>query len=642
MTIPNASRSPLLFLSHAGADTEAALDLARQLEQTPAAQQAGLRVWIDKRDLAPGRGWQRQLENVLEEASTAFGVYLGGRGGLNWVEAEIRVALSRATKDADYPFIPILVGEAGSVDLPAFARQYHAVRLPKAVDLNGVYALLAAVLHPSEHGPLKLVEHPFVGLASFSQETAELFHGRQQETEQLVERLRRTNLLIVVGDSGSGKSSLARAGLIPRYRGGAFADRSGEQPDRTLWQVIEMRPQRDPFEQLVVAIDHAAEQTGVPLKDRGTLADWVRTHNPEKLWDAIRNSASMPSKTLLLVDQFEELWTLTPEADRRVFIGALLDIAELAAENCRIVLTMRRDYYNLCSQFPDLLQRFEEPAGNSKYQIRRMSETALREAIVAPLSLTEYRDRPAVDIFANAVLGDVGDRPGDLALLEMALAETWRHRHAHGGDLLHAYTARGRVAGALANAAEDVFREKLSDVPLEVIKGVFVRLVRLGDTGGTTRRIARRAEFTDETWRLVQQLAQEEHGRLVVVSGESGQEVVEIVHEALTTQWPRYQAWLEDAAPDKRVFERLVDRVGEWIASNKDRRHLAKEPELEVFLAFLTKRVTWLSVEEQNFVDISYTENRKETGRKARSKALDALDAAASVANFIITFIGKR
>src|SRR5829696_7824725 len=139
----------------------------------------------------------------------------------------------------------------------------------------------------------------------------------------------------------------------------------------------------------------------------------------------------------------------------------------------------------------------------------------------------------------------------------MALSEAWRHPGEHGGRLLDAYVARGRIAGALANAAEDTFREKLADVLLDVVKGLFVRLVRLGDTGGTTRRIVGRTEFTKRAWRLVQQLAggalpnsangiaSDKHARLIAIAGEPGVETVEIAHEALATQWPRYQAWLE-------------------------------------------------------------------------------------------------
>ena len=100
---PDPASGPVLFLSHSGADTEAALDLALRLERTPAAQEAGLRVWIDKRNLVPGRGWQRQLEHIIEKRSTAFAVLMGTRGVVNWVEAEVSVALSRATGDSLRP-----------------------------------------------------------------------------------------------------------------------------------------------------------------------------------------------------------------------------------------------------------------------------------------------------------------------------------------------------------------------------------------------------------------------------------------------------------------------------------------------------------------------------------------------------------
>src|SRR4051794_5378301 len=273
---------PVLFLSHAGADTEAALDLALRLERTPAAQEAGLQVWIDDRDLLFGRAWQQQLEDVIEKRSSAFAVLIGTRGVVNWVDSELRVALSRARKDSDYPLIPILIGNARSADLPGFARQYHAIKAPSATDPALLVNLLAAVLRPDRREPIAIVDRPFVGLASFGQETAELFHGRGGETKELVERLRRTNLLMIVGDSGSGKSSLARAGVLPRFRGGGFSGQSGGQPGRTFRRVIEMRPQGQPFERLVDAIKDAALKAGIDAQTRGVLAEWVRSRDPAK------------------------------------------------------------------------------------------------------------------------------------------------------------------------------------------------------------------------------------------------------------------------------------------------------------------------------------------------------------------------
>jgi hypothetical protein len=130
---------PLLFLSHAGIDSETALDLAHRLEAVPAAREAGLRVWVDKRDLTAGHGWQRQLEDAINRHSTAFAVYTGARGAVSWVEAD-----------------------------------------PKPVK-----DLLAALLRPTDRGPVTMVEHPFVDLARFGEKTAQLFHGRGKEIGEL-------------------------------------------------------------------------------------------------------------------------------------------------------------------------------------------------------------------------------------------------------------------------------------------------------------------------------------------------------------------------------------------------------------------------------------------------------------------------
>ena len=128
MSPPNAS--PVLFLSHSGADTDAARELKRRLLESPDARAARLRVWFDKDDLAAGTGWQVQLEKAITEHATAFAVHIGASGVVNWVESEVRLALSRAA-GANFPFIPILSTEcAGAAALPPFARQYQGVRDP--------------------------------------------------------------------------------------------------------------------------------------------------------------------------------------------------------------------------------------------------------------------------------------------------------------------------------------------------------------------------------------------------------------------------------------------------------------------------------------------------------------------------------
>ena len=600
---------PLLFLSHAGIDGDAALRLAERIEL------AGVKVWIDKRDLQPGRGWREQLEDAIVNRSTAFAVYIGRRGAVNWVEAEIDIALSRAIQRGPYPFIPIVCAGQDISALPHFARRYQGVgdvdndheqfrRLINAA--RGVAAEVARSYEP----------HPFVGLKSFSTESAHLFFGRETETDELVDRLRRTSLLMLVGDSGSGKSSLVKAGIVPKFRGGVLSDRSSDRPDKTFWHVIETRPLRQPFENLVVAVIDAARELGIDSGTRGTIADWIRTKRPEKLCDALREGAPRPASTLLVLDQFEELWTQSPADERTTFVEAILALAAQDSFACRVVVSMRADYYNLCSAFPAFHSRIEAREGDgaqpAKFFVKRMTDDALRKCIVEPLKLTRDGGTRAA-LLADEVIKDASDQAGNLALVEVALDAAWRDRAKHGGDLVNAYVAVGRTAGALAREAENAFEAKRADgVPEATLAALFIRLVRLGDTGGTTRRIASRSEFTEDSWALAQDLAREESGRLLTV----GSDTVELTHEAAATQWGRYQSWLETAAADKRVLDVLIDDARRWdrAAVHEKDQVLATGLDLAAYgeLAAKEDRAAWLAPRERAFVAASEeAENRR-------------------------------
>jgi hypothetical protein len=190
------SGHPVLFLSHSGADTQTAHDLKRRLLASPDAKAAGLDVWLDKDDLAPGRGWQEQLEHVITAGSTAFAAVLGTKGVVNWVEREVRVALSRATGDKAYPFIPVFAAQVASSSLPPFAREFHGVRDPLN-DENELAKLLRVVLGDAAGGDsagwqrqVKLTGAPFVGLRAMTEADADRFFGREDEIDALVETLR--------------------------------------------------------------------------------------------------------------------------------------------------------------------------------------------------------------------------------------------------------------------------------------------------------------------------------------------------------------------------------------------------------------------------------------------------------------------
>ena len=217
--------APFVFLSHSGADTEAARKLKDRLVAGPDARAAGLRVWFDKDDLRPGTPWSAQIAEAIQKA-TAFVVYVGSGGVMNWVEAEVDLALSRATTDKQSPllFIPVLADKsAGSKALPPFAKRYQGARDPLVQD-EELEKLLKAALNADWDKAAKLIDEPFVGLRAMREEESDRFFGREAEVKELVDKFRKLRLVAIVADSGTGKSSLARAGFAPAFRGGKLID----------------------------------------------------------------------------------------------------------------------------------------------------------------------------------------------------------------------------------------------------------------------------------------------------------------------------------------------------------------------------------------------------------------------------------
>src|SRR5215510_5190789 len=180
--------SHLLFLSHAGIDSEVALRLAERIENSVEAQRAGLRVFIDKADLRAGGRWKDQLQQALG-ASTAFAVYVGSKGVVNWVWDEISVALDRAHTDPAYPLIPVLSVSADVKELPSFLSQYQGVTdVENRADQ--FEQLLRGILRLDPQGHVVAEREPFVGLEAFDSRKAHLFFGREPEIETLVTLLR--------------------------------------------------------------------------------------------------------------------------------------------------------------------------------------------------------------------------------------------------------------------------------------------------------------------------------------------------------------------------------------------------------------------------------------------------------------------
>jgi hypothetical protein len=606
--------SPFIFLSHSGADSDAARNLKRRLLDSPDARTAGLKVWFDKDDLRPGGSWQPQIEQAIANA-TAFVVFVGSKGVMNWVEAEVRVALSRANADKGFLFIPALAAEsAGSSALPPFAKLFQGVCDPLG-DGEELAKLLKAVLQLDWDRSIELITEPFVGLRSMREEEADRFFGRDAEVKELVKKFGKHRIVAIVADSGTGKSSLAQAGFIPTFRGGALVDPLRDVSDDRFWHVVTMRPRSNPEEGLRLGVTEAAEKLGRSPDQRASLRRRVGIADASET--AFTLQCDLPARTtstLLIVDQFEELFTATPDPLVAPFLKLLLDLAD-SDRDFRILLTVRADYFDLLSDVKDstgeairsadgrtLLERLNAEGGDTILRLKRVLDDGLSDIICKPLRLAGVSDDQSA--LVKAVQSDISDQPSDLPLLQVALKVAWQERKTTNRSMLEAYQSVGGVRRALANEAEKA-REKLSAEDQSRLESIFVRLVRVrlvrrGYRAEATKRTAALDEFDDPRRDLLQRLGNAEHGRLVVV----GQTSAEIAHEALITQWP----WLRQVLTvDPLGMDRLdwlISKSREWGEAPTERKsdYLSTGAEREGFDKLAKEHPDWLSNNEREFI----------------------------------------
>ena len=427
------------------------------------------------------------------------------------------------------------------------------------------------------------------------EEESDRFFGRKAEIAELTEKFRKLRVVAVVADSGTGKSSLARAGFAPAFRGGALIDPVREEARDKIWQVVTMRPRADPAEGLRQGVEIAAQKLGRSLADVASLRDSVSIADAGKTAFALR--CGLPpdkTSTLLIVDQFEELFTATSDKDAAAFAALLLALAG-GPSDIRILLTVRSDYFNLASGVKDaagrpaLFERLTADNNDAILRLKAMSPAGLREAVLEPLKLAGETNETAL---ADAVQTDISHQASDLPLLQVALRAAWQRHRPNGPPMLECYQSVGRVSGALANEA-DMVLQRLPPDDRDRLESIFVRLVRLGDTGGATRLGASLDDFDPPRRALLQKLGEDEYGRLVSV----GATHAELAHEALITQWPWLQGMLKTNAADVRRLARLMERAKEWSAAPDERKvsYLATGAERELFGELAERRADWLS-----------------------------------------------
>ncbi|HHH19038.1 MAG TPA: hypothetical protein ENK86_00785, partial [Campylobacterales bacterium] len=461
-------------------------------------------------------------------------------------------------------------------------------------------------------------ESPFVGLSAFSIEQAHLFFGRDREIEEILQQLAENNIVMVVGDSGSGKSSVIKAGVLPHYLNGAL-----ETESDSSFYCIDMRPANDPFLELSTNISEIAQEFHLDFNSINQIKKAIKSKQYEDIVNALEYIYQEKEVHLLLyIDQFEELFTLCNEQIQHKFIDFLLYLLNDVNSylQIKIVLTVRQDYYNLISSF----EAFYQLTQANRYRLRYMNKAQIQECIEKPLEKT-FIDKENIQPFMQAILRDMGDRSNELALLQIALTQTWEHRKEYDSDLLQTYHAIGEVSGALPRLAQNTW-EVLTPQEQQLFKYIFIRVVQSGQTGCATRRLARQEEFAKEAWILAQKLASvldergdfanthhAKLGRLLKIRGEKNKSV-ELVHEALVTQWPMYQRWLSEVTIDnlKHVHDRIIEKLFTYQAHQEKKKFLLLGYELDESMKLLSGGYkAYLSDQEVAYIETSCQQEKR-------------------------------
>ncbi len=439
----------------------------------------------------------------------------------------------------------------------------------------GLQQLEASVLNQDTD----LIEHrsevcPYRGLASYQVDDSEVFYGREGLIEQLLEVVRRSQTCVVVGPSGVGKSSVLRAGLVHRIN-------SGADPDVRSASVI--IPGRQPLRSLYQA---------------------------------------PPDTDLLIIDQFEELFTLTDDvATRLLFISEALEMVD--SGRVRLVISIRADFYGHCAAIPMLAPVLT----HEQVIVAPLSEQDLRDAVLRPAERAGFEVEASL---VDAIVEEGVDRPGTLPLISHALVETWRRRE--GSTLtLASYRDAGSIAGAIADTAERLY-DSLQGDEQQQLERLFLRLVEpAGGTVATRRSISsRELDGVAVHESLIDRLVA---SRLLTASTDH----IDIAHEALIGAWPRLTEWIDNHRDGIRTHRHLANSALAWDDLGRDDSELYRGHRLSGASSWAQSSQRDLSDLERDFIAASQRasesdlERRERTNRRLRilvSVAVVALVAA--------------
>ncbi|MFE3141435.1 trypsin-like peptidase domain-containing protein [Streptomyces scopuliridis] len=449
---------------------------------------------------------------------------------------------------------------------------------------------------------------PFQGLAPFTEEDAEFFHGRDSDTDRVHKAVRGRPMTLVAGPSGCGKSSLVRAGVLPLLRAEGMS-------------VSELRP----VPGVRAAAVLARALTGVLEPELGEVERLARA---EELAGLLETGDDLPAELrgrvlargasaghVIFVDQFEEYAVAEPAAARGLF-GLLAALAgkEGSAE-LRVVATTRPDSLDVL-----VTTGTSDLVSDAVQFIAPLAADDLERAVTAPVdAVPGLWFEPGLP---DRIVADAGDEPGRMPLVQFALTELWKRRAR--SMLTHAaYSDLGGVAGALVGYAEEALAE-LTRAQQDRARRLFVQLARPGDGDTFSRRPTRAADLAPELLDVARELAP---GKLVVLSrapgGGEGEEIVDLAHEALTAHWPRLRQWLVDSRDFRSWQEQLRADLHRWRTQHHEAARLLSGTDLAEADRRLAGHSKDISADERGYIQLSRRHSQR--GARLKQAAVGAL-----------------
>lgn len=621
-----------VFLCYNSADEAVVADLARRLLLVPVTP------WLDLWNLVPGDTRQEVIEKALNSCSSCL-VCVGPNGLSPWQNEEVRALIDRRVTEGKDQFriIPVFlpgVHRGEEQDLPDFLRRAVWVEFHQSLDDEMEFYRLICGIQGKVPGPsLQQAafegDCPYRGLQYFDVQDDQFFFGRDALKGRLFNMLRPTigprqelRFISILGPSGSGKTSLARAGLIAGLEKSPIEGSSD-------WLTAICRPGANPLESLAIAmIDAVGIASDLP-SIRKLMDDLYNDERTLHLMTRVAlRKAVAGSRLVLLVDQFEEVFTLCLQEDvRQRFFKVLLYACGVVGGQTAVVISMRTDFYGRCASD----QSLATAVSNNQVLVGAMTRNELRSAIEQPAYLTGFEFEPGL---VDGLLDDADQQAGALPLLQHALLELWERRS--GRRLTHiAYESIGRLAGALDRRAEKIF-EQLSEDERHVCRRILLRLIQPGlGTEATKRRVPfQELLAADRSTALIEQILTRltaPDARLLTTQAETGQEnlpTVEISHEALIRSWSRLREWIEEDRQGLLIQRHLTEAATEWKANGSNDGFLYRGARLAQTIDWARSHDQELTTDERNFLQESADKAAQES-RLSAAATLDQLESSA-------------